>query len=121
MTANECTAYLKIITYKFFSSRISWLMWGARNLNEANTLVVELRHISVEDVVALRCPRHGKSVFISQKPLTRLKSVEHKVVGVSQAALGDPWRNFGDVKASRRLAGGAAGFTHNSHLGMKQG
>lgn len=102
MTTNECTAYFKIITYKFFSSRISWLMWGVRNLNEVNTLVVEPRHISVEDSVALHSPEHGKSVFISQKPLTRLKSVEHKVVGVGQAALGDLWRNFGDVKASRR-------------------
>ena len=42
------------------------------------------------------------------------------MVGVGQADLGDLWRNFGDVKASRRLGGGAAGFTHNSHLGMKQ-
>ena len=99
MTANECTTYFKTIIHEFFSSRISWLMWGARNLNEANTLVVELRHISVEDVVALRCPRHGKSVFISQKPLTRLKSVEHKVVRVGQAAVGEFWRCQGFEEA----------------------
>ena len=43
------------------------------------------------------------------------------MVGVGQADLGDLWRNFGDVKASRRFGGGAAGFTHNSHPGMKQG
>ena len=99
MTANECTAYLKIITYKFFSSRISWLMWGVRNLNEANTLVVELRHISVEDGVALYSLGHGKSVFISQKPLSRLKSVEHKVVRVGQAAVGEFWRCQGFEEA----------------------
>jgi len=51
-------------------------MWGVRNLNEANTLVVELQLISGEDGVAVNSPEHGKSVFISQKPLIRLKSVE---------------------------------------------
>ena len=113
MTANECTAYLKIITYKSFSSRISWLMWGVRNLNEANTLVVELRHISVEDGVALYSLRHGKSVFISQKPLSRLKLVE------TQSDRSWPSYLRRDVKASRRLSGGAAGFTHNSRLEAK--
>lgn len=95
-------AYFKIIIRSF------------RNLKEANTLVVELRLISIEDAVAVNSPGHEKSLFISQKPLSRLKSVDAQIGWSWQAVL---WRNFGDVKASRRLSGGAAGFTRNSHLG----
>ena len=37
---------------------------------------VELRLVSVKDRVAVNSPGYGKSALISQKPLSRLKSVE---------------------------------------------